>query len=70
MELNPKELLLAQSGEGLTALHKAAYGIHVGILQKVWGWAGKRQLNFNELKTNLLQAKTMRGTQRGTMQHD
>jgi ankyrin repeat protein len=61
VELKPDELLLAQGMGGLTALHIAAYGNHVRILEKLWVWAEEAEMNANELKKKLLLAKDDNG---------
>ena len=39
----------------------AAYGNHVGILEKLWVWVEELQQNPNELKKNLLLVKDNHG---------
>jgi hypothetical protein len=59
--LNIDELLLAQFVNGFTALPIAAYGKHVGMLEKLKVWAEEGQLNSNESKKHLLLAKDNQG---------
>jgi ankyrin repeat protein len=60
-DLSQLELLLAQCEERANALHLAADGNHVEILQKLWVWIEEEKMNTNYLKKNLLQAKDKYG---------
>ena len=60
-ELNPRELLLAQSEEGLNALHMVTKENHVVLLQALWFWAEQVQHNANKLKKKLFLAKDKYG---------
>jgi len=61
VELNPDELLLAETEEGKTALHMAAQENYKEILKKLWVWTEEWQLNRNELKKKLLLANDTDG---------
>ena len=69
VELYLDELLLAETEERKTALHLAAWGNHIEILQKLWVWAEEWDPNTNELKKKLLLAKDKEGVLSGIMQH-
>jgi len=60
-ELNLHELLLAQCEQGRTALHFAAEGNRVAILEKLWVCTEEAQQNPNELKKKLLLSKDNHG---------
>ena len=60
-EPNPRELLLAQSEEGLNALHMVTKENHVVLLQALWFWAEQVQQNTNKLKKKLFLAKDKYG---------
>jgi len=60
-ELNPHELLLAKTEEGLTLLHLAAQENHVTILHKLGIRAKESHQNPNELKKKLFLAKDKYG---------
>jgi len=64
--INPHELLLAQSEQGLTGLHMVAQEYRVGILKALWVWAEQAQMYSSELKKICYQPKTTICTSRGT----
>jgi ankyrin repeat protein len=68
VELNLYGLLLAKDEEGETALHMAARGSHVEILQNLCVWAEDVQLCPNYLKNKLLLAKITMDASRSTEQ--
>jgi len=68
VELNLYGLLLAKDEEGETALHVAANGSPVEILQNLCVWAEDVQLCPNELKNKLLLAKITMDASRSTEQ--
>jgi len=61
VKLKPDELLLVGTEKSSTALHIAAYGNHVGILEKLWVWAVEAEVKANELKKKLFLAEGSNG---------